>query len=805
MDFRSFILLFFLSLCSYSSSAQLIQVLDAENQEALEGVTFLSNEPKAFAVTNLYGKADLSNFKDAKLIEIRSMGYESLNLSYQEIIGMGKSIKLKAGQLQLEEVVISASRWRQNSSNVASTISVIEPKTIQLQNPQTAADMLGASGKVFIQKSQQGGGSPMIRGFATNRLLYSVDGVRMNTAIFRGGNIQNVINIDPNSIEKTEILFGPGSVSYGSDAIGGVMSFQSYEPQFSLDDNTLVKGSATSRFSSANSEISAHLDLNIGFKKWAFYTSFSNWNFGDLRQGSNGADDYIKDFYVKRIDGEDVVVQQNDKLLQIPSEYAQTNLMQKLRYKVNEDWEFNYLFTYSETSSYGRYDRHNRMRDSLPRYGQWDYGPQKWMMNLLSIENKQATAIYDEFAIRLALQNFNESRISRDFNDDIKEDRSEEVDAYSVNLDLYKKVGSRHQLFYGAEWVLNEVNSNGRLEDISTGIIEKGPSRYPDSEWNSAAVFISEEFSWTEQLNLLGGIRYNYYQLNADFRDNLDFYPLPFSQSTIENHALTGSFGVVYRPNTKWVIKSNLGTAFRAPNVDDIGKIFDSEPGSVVVPNPNLEAEYAYNIDFGIARVFGDLLKLDLTAFYTILENAMVRRDFSINGQDSIDYDGELSQVQAIQNAADAHVYGLQIGFELKLNKYLNLSSDLNFQYGEEETSDGVKSPSRHAAPIFGVSRITFEKKRSRIQFYMEYQGEIAHADLAISEQSKTDIYALDNSGNTYAPSWYTFNLKYLQSFADNFSISAGIENIADLRYRPYSSGISAPGRNFFFAFTAKL
>ena len=108
-------------------------------------------------------------------------------------------------------------------------ITPIPKAEVEFQNPQTAADLLGISGKVYVQKSQQGGGSPMIRGFATNRLLYSVDGVRMNTAIFRGGNIQNVINLDPFAISSTEVLFGPASVIYGSDAIGGVMSFQNHK------------------------------------------------------------------------------------------------------------------------------------------------------------------------------------------------------------------------------------------------------------------------------------------------------------------------------------------------------------------------------------------------------------------------------------------------------------------------------------------------------------------------------------------------------------------------------------------------
>ena len=96
----------------------------------------------------------------------------------------------------LKEVVLTPNRWKQAANEVPQKVISISTASVALENPQTVADLLTLSGKVFMQKSQQGGGSPMIRGFATHRLLYAVDGIRMNTAIFRGGNIQNVISFD---------------------------------------------------------------------------------------------------------------------------------------------------------------------------------------------------------------------------------------------------------------------------------------------------------------------------------------------------------------------------------------------------------------------------------------------------------------------------------------------------------------------------------------------------------------------------------------------------------------------------------
>ena len=786
-------------------SAQTVTVLDAETEEPLEWVTLRGEKSQLTTTTNAKGQADLSIFSENDQIELSKFGYATILISYGAIVQGDYKVHLIATRLNLNEVVISATRWQQSSGNLPVKIATITPREVTVQNPQTAADLLAISGKVYIQKSQQGGGSPMIRGFATNRLIYTVDGVRMNTAIFRAGNIQNVINLDPFATENTEVLFGPNSVIYGSDAIGGVMSFQTLVPELTLDDKPLVVGKAITRYSSANNERTGHFDINIGWKKWAFVTSFSSWNFDDLRQGSYGPDDYLKPYYVQRVDSIDRVVTQDDPLLQKPSAYSQINLMQKVRFKPNSQWDFQYGFHYSETSPYGRYDRHNRMRNGLPRYAEWNYGPQKWMMNNLNITHQSEGGIFDMFTIRLARQDFEESRIDRSLNRDDRTTQVEKVVAYSANVDFVKALARKHKLFYGVEYVLNDVTSTGMVTDISTGMSQVGPSRYPQSTWTNIGAYISEEFSVSRIFTLSGGLRYTSFSLSSDFRDNLAYYPFPFSTAEMQNGALTGSLGAVIRPSESWILSTNLSTAFRAPNVDDIGKVFDSEPGAVTGPNPDLEAEYAYNVDLSVAKVFSKVLKIELTGYYTILNNALVRRAFTLNGQDSIVYDGELSQVQAIQNAAVAQVYGLQAGVEWQLPAGFSFSTDLNWQQGEEELDDGSTSPSRHAAPFFGVSRITYKANKLTLDLYSTYQGERTFEEMAVEERSKDEIYAKDANGNNYAPGWYTLNIKAMYQFMPNLTVTAGIENITDQRYRPYSSGISAPGRNFIMALRANF
>lgn len=784
----------------YLIHAQIVTIKDIETSRPLEMVTLHSETPKTFVTTNADGQADISKFKGSEKIGVQMLGFKFVTMRYAEMESLNFEVRLEPSNLNLDEVVISATKWKQSSYNIPFKITTIVKNDVTMQNPQTAADLLEISGKVYIQKSQQGGGSPMIRGFATNRLLYMVDGVRMNTAIFRGGNLQNVISLDPFVTESAEVLFGPGSVMYGSDAIGGVMSFQTLTPQLSLTDKPLIAGKALTRYSSANSEKSGHFDVSVGWKKWAFVSSFSTWDYDHLRQGSHGPDDYLKTVYVQRQNGVDHVITQDNNLLQIPSAYSQDNMMQKIRFQPNENWNFEYGFHYSETSPYGRYDRNARFKDGMPRYAEWNYGPQKWMMNNLSLNHKGNKFIYDELTLRIAQQRFEESRMDRSFNKTQRSTNTENVEAYSLNLDFTKSLGDKNILFYGAEYIYNDVESSGNLKDIINGEESKSPSRYPNSTWSSLAVYMNDEFKVSKKLTALAGLRFNLFALKADFSNNLDFYPFPFSKVKIDDNSVTGSIGTVYRPTQSWVLSVNFGTAFRSPNVDDVGKVFDSEPGAVTVPNPNLKAEYAYNLDVGITKVFDDLVKIDVTAYYTTLQNALVRRDFQLGGRDSLMYDGQMSKIQAIQNASVANVYGVQAGLELKLPQGFSFSSNINYQHGQEELDDGSTSPSRHAAPLFGTSRFNYKADKLHLQFYASYQSQRKHEDLAFEEQGKDEIYAKDKNGNTYSPAWCTFNVKSMYDLSESFTVSAGLENLTGKRYRPYSSGISAPGRNFILS-----
>jgi len=782
--------------------AQDVKVLDRETQEPIAGVTIYNTNKDKSVITDFNGQASIDQFNANELLHFQNILYIKRSLKKAKLSKDNHIIYLEPKIEDLGQIVVSASKFNQDKKDIPQTIVNVTAADIQLANPQTSADLLEGTGNIYVQKSQLGGGSPMIRGFSTNRLLITVDGVRMNNAIFRGGNLQNVISVDPFTIHNTEVTLGAGSVVYGSDAIGGVMGFYTKKPQLSYRDSLYFNANVVARYATANEEKTGHLDVNFGLKKWAFLSSLSYTDFDDLRMGAHGPDDYLRPEYVDVINGEDVIVPNSNPRVQRPTGYDQINVLQKVRFEPKRNLSFDLGLFYTTTSNFPRYDRLVRYRGDELRSAEWDYGPQRWFMGNFQVTKLSSSSnLYDKIQATLAYQNFQESRYDRDFQSEIRSSSEEAVDAYSLNVDFEKELGVKTELFYGLEYIYNTVSSTGFNTNIVTNTQIPTVSRYPNgSYWQSMAGYASLKYKPNPKFVFQSGLRYNHVLINADFTENNVYLNLPFDSTKIDAGALTGTAGISWMPNKMMQWKLNASTAFRAPNIDDIGKVFDSEPGSVVVPNQDLKPEYAYGAELGLQLNFDDAFRLDMATYYTFLDDALVRKDFTLNGETQIEYDGELSNVQAIQNASKARIYGFEAGMQLKLSDALKVTSQYNIIGGTED-DNGKDIPIRHVAPNFGNTHVVWKKNQLQIDAFAEYNSELSFYQLAPSEIEKDYIYALDANGNPYAPSWYTLNLRTQYQITDAATITATLENITDQRYKTYSSGIASPGRNLIVSF----
>jgi hemoglobin/transferrin/lactoferrin receptor protein len=780
-----------------SAQAQTVEVFDQQTLQPIMGVVVIAQSTnKVLGTTDAEGKVTIS-FSGSDKIGFTHPNYNPALLPYANLNLASTDIKvyLTINSQSLEEVVASASKFEEKRKDVSQKVQVIRSNELQNMNQSTSADVLANSGNIMVQKSQLGGGSPIIRGFETNKVLIVVDGIRMNNAIYRGGHLQNVITLDNAIMDRVEIVYGPGSVVYGSDALGGVMSFTTKNPMLSTNGKVNVNAGAYARYMSAVSGYQAHADVSVGGKRFGSLTSITSSNFGDLRQGAH-RDPSVGNFgarpwYVQRVDGKDSIFVNKDTNVQVGSGYTQYDILQKFLFQQNQFVKHTVNLQYSTSGNVPRYDRLVQVSGGLPKFGEWNYGPQQRLLGSYTLELTKKNVLYDRARFILGYQKIQESRIDRRFNQNGQNNRIEDLNVVTLNLDLAKQLG-KHEFRYGVEGWYNTVASSAYTKDIVTGEKTALDTRYASggASMGSLSAYITHTWEINDRLVLNDGLRFSYVGLNAKFTDTT-FFNFPFKEAKQKNGALTGNIGLIYMPSSTCRINALVSTGFRAPNVDDLSKVFESTSGNINVPNPDLKPEYTYNGEVGISNRFSDWLTFQATGYYTLYRNALTTQNFTYQGQDSILYEGVLSQVVATTNASKAYLYGLELAMNGQLNGNVSIYATFNYTCGRIVTGT-TAIPLDHIPPVFGKFGIQITEKKFRGEFFANYSGWKRIEDYRLEAEDNED-YALP----TGMPAWFTVNARVGYQFSKNLGLQVACENILDQNYRVFASNISAPGRNF--------
>lgn len=796
---RSLVIAFISLLSTLVAFSQEVTITDAYSGIPLEGVVITLGG--SVTQSNSRGMATLSHFPEQGELLFTHPSYHLLRIEIQRLPQMKYRVRMVEAPLSLEEVVVSVSREEQLRFTVPRKVESLPSGLLTRAHPPTTADLTGLSGEVFIQKSQQGGGSPMIRGFSANRLLLVIDGVRMNNAIYRSGNLQNIVSVDANMLETTEILPGPGSVAYGSDALGGVLSFITHKPKLSTSEKMISEGYCRVRLFSAEQGGTLHFRWGAGAEKWGFLLGGTRSVFGNLRMGRHGPAEYLRNEYTlpSLFSGRDSIVRNNNPRMQRPTAYNQTNLTSRVRYKPSPQLEINLGGQFSGTSAVPRYDRLIVYRKDKLRYGDWHYGPQEWTLVNGSIDYHPANPLFDKVRIIPAYQYYAESRHDRSIDDPLLFNRKEKLHIYTLSVDFHKELLPAIRFSFGTEGTFNKVISRGWSTHLLTGETLASAPRYPAlSHYASVAGYLSGHWEALPELSLEGGIRGTLTHTDGEFSPESGFPESSFSQT---NRAVNGSLGTVWRPFPEWLFRALASTGFRAPNIDDMAKVFDSEPGNVIVPNPTLKPEYARNLEAGLAWIKENKVRMEATFFLTDLKGAMVRRPFLFNGRDSIPYNGTMSRVEALVNADGAILAGATFSAGYYFTPLLRTTHSLTAMTGHD--SDGY--PLRHIPPLYGSSALCYDRKPWFAEINLRYNGKIPYSRLAPDERDKPYLYLPDKQGNPYSPAWMTIGLFASYDFTPAIQLSAGIENLTNRRYRPYSSGIAAPGTSLVISLSGKI
>lgn len=771
-----------------------IEVIDLATYKPVANVMVSKADNSAeFGKTNEKGEIQL-NFKELNFL-FSHPDYLSIVYSVEEIESSKYKVFINQNVNSFEEVVVSASKFEEKKNDVAQKIQVLRASEIAAQNQSSMADVLANTGNVMVQKSQLGGGSPIIRGFETNKVLMVVDGIRMNNAIYRGGHLQNIVTLDNAIMDRVEVVFGAGSVVYGSDALGGVMNFTTKSPTLSTNDVLLVKASAFTRYFSAANGNSTHTDVSFGTKRFGSLTSVTYSMYGDLRQGAN-RNPYLGNFgsrpwYAETFNGVDSMVMNADTNVQVGSAYTQYDILQKFTFKQNDAMTHKLNFQLSNSGDVPRYDRLTQLSGSNPKYATWNYGPQKRLMAAYTLEFTKKNKFFDQGRVILAYQSIEESRITRKFNNVWENHNIENLDIFTLNADFAKKM-NKHEFRYGAEAYINKVNSTAFANNVAVDTSKAISTRYPDggSSMKSVAVYATHTWEVCDKFIINDGLRFSYVGLNANFTDKT-YFPFPFNSINQNNSAFNGNLGFVYLPAKTWRIIGNLSSGFRAPNVDDLSKVFESVPGNVIVPNPNLKVEYTMNGELGVSKEILPGLRANVNVYYTKLTNALITQNSQFQGADSIMYDGQLSQVMSTVNTGKAYIYGVEGALAGQLNKYISVLGTVNYTLGRVLT-DTVPYPLDHIPPVFGKFSVISTVNRLRTEFFVNYSGWKRIKDYNMIGEDNFEYATAQGM-----PSWFTLNARVSYAITKDISLQVACENILDQNYRQYASNITAPGRNF--------
>ncbi|GAA4465877.1 TonB-dependent receptor [Nibrella saemangeumensis] len=779
---------FIFLLFTLSGRSQRLTVLDQQSRHPLENAEVRTQLETHF--TSKAGQVTLSDSLHA--ITIHRVGYRPVRLNWDQIRRQAYTVFLSEDAVQINEVVVSASRIAQPQSQVAQPVRVINRSDIRFLNQPTTAEVLQQSGQVLVQKSQLGGGSPILRGFEANKVLLVVDGIRMNNAVYRGGHLQNILTVDNSILEKAEVALGPGSVQYGSDALGGVIYLQTLTPIAGM----VAQGNAFARYSTAAAEKTLHADNAFSTGRWALATSVTGSDFGDLRQGNRRPARIgslgLRPFYAGRETNTDVLLSNPDPNKQTPSGYKQVDLLQKVLFQPAERTSHLLNVQYSTTSDIPRYDRLSEVDgQGRLRHAQWYYGPQERLLTAYTFMRRMEQGMADNLQVIAAYQTIEESRHNRRFGNNTLQHRIERLGIWTLNADLQKKISPAHDLRYGLEATYNNVQSTAYGENILTSMQTPLDTRYPDggSDTQSLSAYVSGTVAVSTRSSFCYGARYGLNRLYARFSDKT-FFPFPFGEVTQRNAALTGSLGWVTRLPGNWRLAASLASGYRVPNVDDLAKVFESVVGTLIVPNPSLKPERTYNADAGIQKRLGERFTLEAEGFYTRYAQAITTQPATLNGQATVLYNGRASRVVMQTNAQQAYLYGFSTRLTAQFTSALSAYGNLSYTYGRIKT-DTTDYPLDHIPPLFGQAGLRWQQKQFRAEANVLFNGAKQLNDYNLIGEDNI-VYATPQG----MPGWYTVNLRSSYQLSRLLLVQVNLENLLDRNYRVFASGISAPGRN---------
>ena len=703
-------------------------------------------------VTDQQGTFKFASLPSGTKLLLTAMGYQSIE---QVVTDSTSRIAMERSSIYLNNnITITAKRFEVNQFDISEGVTIVDSQELQQTSPRSTPEVLMGTAGVWVQKTNHGGGSPIIRGLAGNQVLLMVDGIRMNNAIYRSGPNQYLSTIDPGLIERIEAIRGNGSALYGSDALGGVVQVISRTPYFQSDGNHL-HGRVTGKWMSGAMEKSGRAELQWNGERIAALTGFSVRKFGDIIAGGS----------LCRLN---------------PTGYHEFASDGKILLKTGAKGVLTAAWQHHQQNDVPRYDQVEQ-----GGYSFYNFDPQIRQLGYLRWETFTENTLLSAVRITGGLSRSVEGiKSQKDGSPDLK-NQQDIVNTFNGTAEVHSMPGHSWQAQSGVEWYYDIVHSKAKVFNTSAQEETSVRGSYADQATSrSVAVFSTHTFD-LKKFNISAGTRFNAVSLSVN--------DATFGNQKIQPNAIVGNLGVAYRINQSIRLFVNGNTGFRAPNVDDVSKFGTVESNVFEIPSANLSPERSRSVEAGF-KVNTKIFSSSVTAFQTTLFDLIERMPVTYQGRDTV----ENRRVYQKQNVSESALHGLETEGEIKLSAQFSVYGNLTYTYGENISKN---EPMRRIPPVFGKLGLRYQHAKG-FWFRIDYvsageQNRLAKGDLSdarISVRLKNGVMPSWNIVNVYTG----YSFKFL-----NLAITG--QNIFNEAYRVYASGVDGYGRSLSVSLIGKF
>lgn len=630
------------------------------------------------------------------------------------------------------------------------------------RTPQDMAQTLRTEVGILMQQTARGQASPFIRGLTGQQVLILIDGVRLNNATLRAGPNQYFNLIDPGQVERIEVLRGPASVAWGSDAIGGAI-------------NVVTRGADRTRGDYGG----------LGFTEYFSTADLGSYSRGNVEGSLSGAGVFAGGSYLDVHD-----LDRGGGLGRQPfTNYHQGAADLKYTYLVDRETLLTVALSHFEQHDLPRSDRFLPFVQGtppnpaiLPRPTFFD--PQQRDLAYARLERFADAWWCDAYSATVSYQRNKEGTLEQRIAANPAQTRVDvaefDVDTVGATLTLGRDLDWAGRLSYGGDYYFDTVDAfrhrfNPNLPNPPA--VPQTPQFPGDSRYERAGVYALWDVWLTERLAATTGLRYEHADTQATPRlNNADTFIDRNYQDWV------ASLGLVYQLDPALHVIGSFSEGYRAPTLDDLFADVTFLQNQQAVPSVNVEPEHAYNYELGLkldlSRVRGQLVH-----FWTEIDDYITRLP--------VDAAGNFSPASSnfIRINSDAYLYGTELAGEWLLDPQWSLYGNFWYVYGQDR---GLSEPLSRIPPAQGILGLRWRDAARRNWL-----------DVYTWLVRRQDRYALVNTRDARFPAggqpgYATLNLRLgsMLDRAGRHRVSVNLENLTDRYYRVLGSGVDGAGIN---------